>query len=102
MAPARTASSASLADARWKRPHRGAHGDTRRQREELLAVPASQVGNRTKHALAPEVLIGKGRDVAHVDAGADDYPALGHSPQRLRHEGTGRGEDDGRIQLRRR
>ena len=39
-------------------------------------VGARQVGDRAQHALAPEQLVRERRDVAHVDAAADDAAAL--------------------------
>ena len=40
----------------------------RREREQLLAVAAREVCDRSNHALLPEQAIRERRDVAHVDA----------------------------------
>src|SRR5579875_3820696 len=44
--------------------------DLRGQGQELLPVLTSEVGHRADSALQPEVLIGEGRNVAHVNARA--------------------------------
>ena len=48
----------------------------RRQRQERFAVCAGQVRDRADDPLAPEELVRKRGDVAHVDARADDGAAL--------------------------
>ena len=53
---------------------------------------------RDQLALFPEQPIRKGRDVAHVNAAADDAPALAHRLQRERHQCTGGREDDCRVE----
>ena len=63
---------------------------------------ARQVGDRAERPLAPEDLVGEGRDLAHVDAGADHPGALRACPQRRRHQGADRGEDDRAVELLRR
>ena len=67
--------------------------------EELAAVVAGQVRDRTEHALAPEQLVREGRDRAHVDAGADDGAALADRRQRLGDELAGGREDDRGVEL---
>ena len=52
--------------------------DLRRELQELDAVVARQVGHRAKDALAPQVLVREGGNVAHMDAGAYDVAALPH------------------------
>jgi hypothetical protein len=47
----------------------------------------------------PEELVCERRDVAHVDATADDGPAGDDGVQRERHERTVRREDDRRVEL---
>src|SRR5438309_2075635 len=69
------------------RPHR----HLRRERQELLAVAAGEVRNRTDAALLPQQLVREGGDVAHVNAGADDGAALGE-----RGESGGDERTDGR------
>ena len=83
---ARESPSRSRAGPRW--PARAGRldlrpdGNLRREREELLAVAAREVRDRAQHALAPEELVGKRGDVAHVDAAADDGAALRDGAQR--------------------
>lgn len=59
-------------------------GDGRlaRERQELVPVGAGEVGDGADLALMPQELVGEGRDVGHVDAGADDGPAPGEHLQR--------------------
>ncbi len=75
-----------------------ADGHLRGQRQELLAIGARQVGHRADAALAPQPAVREGRDVAHVDAGADDGAALARGLQRGRHQRADRREDQRRIQ----
>src|SRR5437588_12116494 len=57
-----------------------------RDRQQLLAVLAGQVGDRSELALLVEKLVGKGWDVGHVDAGTDDHPIGCEHAQCLGHE----------------
>src|SRR5439155_1075079 len=82
-----------------KRLHLGADGDLRRKREELLAVAARQIRHGPHDALPPEQLVRERRDVAHVDACADDLPSLADRSQRDRHERADWSEDDRRVEL---
>src|SRR5919204_569537 len=66
----------------------------RGEREELLAVAPRQVRDRANDALAPEQLVRERRDVAHVDAGANDHACLAHGAQRRRDERADGREDD--------
>src|SRR5690349_17629857 len=77
----------------------GAHRYLWGQRHELLAVAASEVGDGSEHALAPELLVGKTGNVAHVDAGADDPRPLRAVRQRRGHQRADRGEDDRAVDL---
>jgi hypothetical protein len=71
-----------------------ADGDTRRDREEVPGVFTRQVRDGSDHALLPQVAVREARDVRHVDARADDRPALSDRAQRPGHERTvGREED---------
>jgi hypothetical protein len=78
---------------------RGLHGDLRGEGEQLLAVPAREVRDGPHDPFPPEDPVRKRRDVAHVDARADDGPSLPHSPERRGDEGPHRGEDDRRIEF---
>ena len=99
-ARARRSSSARFASLeRVERRPRSRTGTSRRQRQELLAVAPGQVGDRAERPLPPEDLVGEGRDVAHVDAGADHPRPLGAGPQRRRHQRADRGEDDRAVEL---
>src|SRR5581483_7649345 len=68
------------------------------ERQKLLTVGTSEVRDGAQGALAPEKRIGKGRDVAHVDARADDPSAGADSRKRDRHQGTHGCKENGRIQ----
>ena len=75
----------------------------RRERQKLLAVGAGQIGDRDDAALLPQKPIGERRDVAHVDAAADDPPALAHRRERRGNErADGREQDRGVERLGRR
>src|SRR5829696_705741 len=82
-----------------KGAHLRADGHLRGEREELLAVSAGKVGDRTNNALAPEDLVREGGYVAHVDAGAHNHTPLRQGPQRGRHQRPDGREDDGGIEL---
>jgi uncharacterized membrane protein YdfJ with MMPL/SSD domain len=60
-------------DGDWRLPGQG---------QEVAPVLAGQVGDGPNHALVPEELVGKGRNVAHVDPGADDDASPGEHLQR--------------------
>src|SRR5215210_8730296 len=77
----------------------GADGYFWGEREELQTVLAREVGHRAYGALAPEDLVGEGRDVAHVYARADHGPAPGDGPEGRGNEGADRCEDDRRVQF---
>src|SRR6266540_2581232 len=64
------------------------------EREELVAVPPREVRDRADRPLTPEERVRKRRDVAHVDAGADDRPAGRGRAERSRDERSDRGEQD--------
>src|SRR5665213_3353477 len=76
------------------RRDRRADRDLPGQRQELVSVLAGQVGHRADRALVPEVLVGKRRDVGHVDAGAHDRATGGQGLERRWDKLAGRGEDD--------
>ncbi len=65
---------------------------------ELLAIAAGQIGHRGHRPFTPQQMVGKRRDVAHVDARAHHAPALARGRQRGRHQCAHRREQDGRIQ----
>src|SRR5205823_13945710 len=68
-------------------------------REELLPVAARQVRDRAHDTLAPQQLVREGRDVAHVDPGADDRAALCESGERSGNQLARRREDDRGVEL---
>ena len=80
----------------------GLHARLEGQREERLAIRAREIGDRTDGAFFPEIGVGKARDVAHVDAAADDAPALPHGSEGAGHQIADRREYDGRVELDRR
>ena len=79
-----------------------AHRHTRREREKFLAVASRQIGDRTDRPLLPQIVIGKRRDVAHVNPAADHGAAALEDAQRCGHERTDRREDDRGLQSLRR
>ena len=66
--------------------------------------PSARVRFATERidALAPQELVREGRDVAHVDPGADDGAAFAHVAKRGGNELAGGGEDDHRVEIFRR
>ena len=64
-----------------------------------VAVRAGEVRDRPHDPLTPEELVREGRDVAHVDPGADDRATLADVAQRGRNELAGGREDDHRVEL---
>ncbi len=78
--------------------HIGLDGDLGREAQELLAIPPREIRHRAHHALLPENAIGEAGNVAHVNPGADDGPALDRGAQRGGHERPDRREDNRRIQ----
>src|SRR4029453_11644328 len=82
--------------------HLGSNWNDRRKPEKLLAVETCEIRHRAQDSLSPEDFVGKCRDLAHVDSGADDRTALTDSAQCLRHELPHGGEDDRRVELGRR
>ncbi len=80
----------------------GADAQARREIEEIERVLPRQVGDRAQHALLPEQRVGKARDVAHVDAAADDGAAGRDRAQRRRHQRADGGEDQRGVERLRR
>ena len=80
----------------------GPNGRTKRNAgrevEEHGGVGAGEIRDGEYFALLPESAIGKGRDVAHVDAAADDPTAFLDRIQCPRNERTERREDDRRVE----
>ncbi len=58
------------------------------------AVLTSEIGDRPDDALAPEIGIGKGRDIGHVNARADDLSALADRFERHGNERSHWSEND--------
>src|SRR5690349_14289395 len=73
-----------------------------RQREEFAGILPGKVGDRAHAALAPEQSMRKRRDVAHVNAGADDRASARDRRQSRGHERPGGRKADRRIERRRR
>lgn len=70
--------------------------------QKIERILTRQVRNRNDASLSPEILVGKGRDVAHVDARANDTATLFHILERKRDEFAGRRVDDCSVKLGRR
>lgn len=66
--------------------------------EKRCAVVAGEIGDGDDSTFAPQSRVGKGRNVAHVDAGAGHRPALVDSLERNEHERPDRGKDESRIE----
>jgi hypothetical protein len=76
---------------------RRSHWNFRRQVEKFMTVLAGQIGHGANRAFFPQVAVGKGRNIAHVNASTDDDAALAHGPKSRRNESSDRGEDDRRV-----
>src|SRR5262245_66291732 len=74
----------------------------RREREKLARVFAREIGDRAQHSLLPEYRVRKTRDVAHMDAAADDDASLAHRFESGGHKGAGGSADDGGVERSRR
>ncbi len=72
--------------------------ESRGQRQELLTVGTGEVGDRADGALAPEKLVWKLGNVAHVNAGADHPAAGADGGQGRRHQGAHGGEENRGIE----
>src|SRR5438105_10185664 len=68
----------------------GSHRQFGSKFEKLLSISTGQIGDRTKASLFPQQVVGKRRNVAHVDAGANDC-----SPALKRSQGWGNETADG-------
>ena len=76
----------------------GLHPVRLHEREELLPVLPCQVGDRPKDSFFPQESVGEGREVAHVDPGADDRASLGGRGERRRDERSHGREDHRRVE----
>src|SRR2546428_13984433 len=74
----------------------------RRQVKKILAILTGEIGYRTYTALSPEQRIRKCRNVAHMNAGANDAAARHGRRECCRHERTNRREYQRSVQQRRR
>src|SRR6516225_9966055 len=81
-----------------KRGRPGPDSNPWRDLQEIDAVLAREIGHRNQLPLFPEQMIGKARDIAHVNARADYPAALAHRAQRRRHQFPGRSIDDGGVE----
>jgi len=73
---------------------------SRGKRQKFFAVFPRKISYRANGAFAPENIIGKGRDVAHVNSSADHAAAFCARPERKGHKFSGRGKNDGCIERR--
>ena len=67
---------------------------TVRQWKELIPVLPRQIGHRHDLPFVPQVGIGKRRNIAHMDARADNAPALAQGLQRVGDQSADRSKDD--------
>ena len=67
-------------------------------RQEFVTIPTGQVGNGPDRPFAPKYAVGETRNVAHVNAGANDGAAFSNSSQRDGHKVTDGRIEDGGIQ----
>ncbi len=101
--PARRSASARFASCSLYCVVSGDDADLRRQTQEIDGILPRQIGDRDELPLLPQEMIGEARNVAHVNAGADDAAALSHRSQRERDERADRCKDDRGVErLRRR
>jgi hypothetical protein len=70
----------------------------RREAQKIEPIAAGKIGDRDKPTFFPEERIGKARDVAHVNSGADDGAAFLHGGERQRDERADRRVDDRRVE----
>src|SRR5207253_1792265 len=70
----------------------GANGGMTKFGEERLAVLAGQIGHRTQYSFTPQQLIGKSRNIAHMNAGADHTAALDRRGKGQRYQRSDGGE----------
>ena len=72
----------------------GDDADLRSQTQKIDSILPLEIGDRHELPLFPKQTIGKARDVAHMDARADDAPALADRLQRQGDETTHDRKDD--------
>ena len=70
--------------------------------QKIQSVLAGEIGDRKKLSFFPQEIIGKFRNIAHMDAGADNCAALFHRGEGDRHERADRRVNDRCIKLFRR
>lgn len=75
-----------------------AQRDARCQLQKLEPVGTGEVGHRAETALAPQPGVGKGGDLAHVDACANHGAALAYRAQGGRHERAHGSKDERSVQ----
>src|SRR5262249_7805992 len=66
---------------------------------EIFRILPGEIGDRTDDAFAPQQLIRKLRDVAHVDSTAHNNASFPNNSKRTRNEITYRRKDNGCIEL---
>jgi hypothetical protein len=77
----------------------GLDWDSRSKLQEFFRVAAGKIGDGANRPLVPEIAIGKGREVAHVNSAADDFSAALQNPERRQHKRTDRSKDDSGIKF---
>src|SRR6266571_978085 len=82
----------------WKNLDRGPDRNPGREREKFLAVAAREIGYRHDAPLAPQDLVGKRRDLAHMNSGANYRTAFAHGAQGRRNQRADRREEDRRVE----
>jgi hypothetical protein len=63
------------------------------------AIFSREIGDRTDPSLLPQEIVGKGRDLAHMNSAADDDPAFDERFKRDRHQSAHRGEDQRSVKF---
>ena len=66
--------------------------------EKFKSILPREIGDRDDLAFLPKQTIRKGRDIAHVNPGANDNATLAHRRERGRHQFTDRRIDDRRVE----
>src|SRR5689334_6047141 len=78
----------------WKSLKMGSDRNLRRYGHEVFCVFSSEVGHRADLAFAPQQIVGKCRDIAHVDTSANNNSPFADDSQRLYNQVSGGREDN--------
>ena len=82
-----------------KQLHAGMNGNFRRDLQKILAILARVVCDAADDALLVEKIVAERGDRAHVDAAENQRATLTKNVEGGGNDGSGRGEDDGGVEL---